>query len=113
MSPEGEYARGGFLLQSSAHNLSVRLSRTNFDVRSPFPFFRTYREMAIANGVAANDPALRAGRDDGGCSSIPTNCHPTNAVEIAAPEKKTRLAGMFQDAAPGTPARSGRKEFKG
>jgi Family of unknown function (DUF6283) len=65
-SPEGgEFACAGFLLQSSMHNMSVRMSRHAFDVSSPYPLFATYREMAIANGVPKTDPALRSCRDDG------------------------------------------------
>lgn len=66
MSKEGgEFGCAGFLLQSSAHNLSCRLERQKFDVRSPYPLFQTYREMAIANGVDADHPALEHCRDDG------------------------------------------------
>jgi len=66
-SPEGgEFACAGFLLQSGAHNLLVRLSRELFtDLRSAHPLFPTYRAMAIANGVKARDPALKNCRDDG------------------------------------------------
>jgi hypothetical protein len=62
---DAEFACAGFLLQSSAHNFTCRMARHNFDVSSPFPMFATYRKMAIANGVKANDPALRHCRDDG------------------------------------------------
>jgi hypothetical protein len=56
----------GFLLQSAAHNLSVRMARQDFShVLSRYPLFATYREMAIANGVDPDDPALRNCRDDG------------------------------------------------
>lgn len=66
MSKEGgEFACAGFLLQSSVHNMVCRMARQTFDVRSSHQLFRTYREMAIANGVAANHPALRNCRDDG------------------------------------------------
>lgn len=64
---DDEFACAGFLLQSSAHNLSVRMALTesNFiaDVRSPYPLYATYREMAIANGVRCDDPALCSCRD--------------------------------------------------
>jgi Family of unknown function (DUF6283) len=67
MSKEGgEFACAGFLLQSAALNLSVRMSRQDFShVSSPYPLYETYREMAIANGVDPDDPALRNCRDDG------------------------------------------------
>lgn len=67
MSAEGgEFACAGYVLMSSAHNLSCRMARMPFgDVRSPYPLHATYRRMAIANGVPANHPALRQCRDDG------------------------------------------------
>jgi hypothetical protein len=62
----GEFACAGFLLQASIHNLGVRMSRQDFShVRSPYPLYETYREMAVANGVDSDDPALRNCRDDG------------------------------------------------
>ena len=62
----GEFACAGFILQSSAHNLSCRMSREMFDgVRSPYPLFGTYRELAVANGVPEDHPALMDCRDDG------------------------------------------------
>lgn len=67
MSKEGgKFACAGFLLQSSVHNFACRMSRLTFEnVRSPYPLFETYREMAIANGVDEDHPALRDCRDDG------------------------------------------------
>jgi hypothetical protein len=67
MSKEGgEFACAGFVMQSSVHNFSCRMSRQSFgDVRSPYPLFETYRELAIANGVPEDHPALRNCRDDG------------------------------------------------
>lgn len=67
MSKEGgEFACAGFVLQSSAHNFRCRMARMPFDdVKSPYPLFNTYREMAIANGVDEDDPSLRNCRDDG------------------------------------------------
>lgn len=66
MSKEGgEFACAGFLLQSSAHNLLCRLARMRFEVRSPYPLFGTYREMAVANGVDEGSPCLDRCRDDG------------------------------------------------
>jgi hypothetical protein len=67
-SPEGrEFVCAGYLLQASAHNLTLRMARQSFDVGNPdkVPLFMTYRRMAIANGVKPNDPALRNCRDDG------------------------------------------------
>lgn len=61
----GEFACAGFILQSSAHNLMCRFARMRFDVRSPYPLFDNYRELAIANGVEEDEPALRNCRDDG------------------------------------------------
>jgi hypothetical protein len=67
MSKEGgEFACAGFVLQSSAHNMRCRLAGMPFDdVKSPHPLFETYREMAIANGVDEDSPALDNCRDDG------------------------------------------------
>lgn len=66
MSKEGgEVACAGFVLMQGAHNLSLRLSRQKFEVQSDVPLYPTYRRMAIANGVRANDPNLRQCRDDG------------------------------------------------
>lgn len=58
-------ACAGFVLMQGAHNLSLRLARQRFEVSTPVPLFRNYREMAVANGVAADDPALKCCRDDG------------------------------------------------
>lgn len=64
-SPEGrEFACAGFLLQASIHNLTVRLARQAFDVQSPFPLFKSYRDMAHANGVPKGHPGLRHCRED-------------------------------------------------
>lgn len=55
-------ACAGFLLRGAEHNLSVRMAlsegRIQRDVKSDVPLFDDYREMAEANGVAHNDPAL-------------------------------------------------------
>jgi hypothetical protein len=59
----------GFLLSEGAiHNLLVRIGMAcrglDLDrVRSAVPLFPTYRLMAIANGVAPDDPALVPCRD--------------------------------------------------
>lgn len=53
----------GFLLRGAQHNLAVRVAamkdRIDLDaVHSPVPLYGSYREMAEANGVAPDDPAL-------------------------------------------------------
>lgn len=53
----------GFLLTGATHNLAVRLDqmkgRIDLDqVHSDAPLYASYREMAEANGVPADDPAL-------------------------------------------------------
>jgi hypothetical protein len=51
----------GFLLKGAGHNLSVRMARSEgrcLDVSSDAPLYDNYREMAMANGVAADDDAL-------------------------------------------------------
>lgn len=58
----------GFLISGADHNLAVRLGRATgelpFDLESPVELYANYREMAEANGVAPNDPALADCRDD-------------------------------------------------
>lgn len=58
----------GFLLIGSDHNLAVRMKRIlgeNFDGLNDggHELFKSYREMAIANGVEDNHPALAPCRD--------------------------------------------------
>ncbi|MGY0793128.1 DUF6283 family protein [Azospirillum argentinense] len=58
----------GFLLSGAQHNLSVRRDlmegRIDLDeVTSAVPLYESYREMAVANGVPAGDPALALCRD--------------------------------------------------
>lgn len=58
----------GFLLRGAAHNLAVRLDlmtgRVDLDdVSTDVPLYNSYRDMAQANGVAAEDPALLRCRD--------------------------------------------------
>lgn len=66
MSKEGgDVVCAGFLLSQGRHNLTLRLARQEFAVSSDVPLHPTYRSMAIANGVKANDPVLRECRDDG------------------------------------------------
>lgn len=60
----------GFLIRHGHHNLSVRLSamtgRIHLDevTDGGYPLYPSYREMAIANGVDADDPVLIAVRGD-------------------------------------------------
>lgn len=50
----------GFLLRGAAHNLTVRMYGPGVEaVSSDRPLYDSYREMAIANGVAPDDPALQ------------------------------------------------------
>lgn len=54
----------GFLLRGADHNLSVRMRGPGVDaVYSDRPLYANYRAMAIANGVAPNDPDLARCRD--------------------------------------------------
>jgi hypothetical protein len=55
----------GFLLSYNAdHNFSVRVSESQgridrSKIEQGTPTYRTYKEMAVANGVPPDDPALR------------------------------------------------------
>lgn len=58
----------GFLLRGADHNLSVRLKKIQGDSFSDVgadghQLHENYRAMAIANGVAPDDPVLAACRD--------------------------------------------------
>ncbi|MFJ1768020.1 DUF6283 family protein [Amycolatopsis sp. NPDC088138] len=55
----------GFLLRGSAHNLAVRVHGPDVPtaVSTDRPLYDDYREMAIANGVAPDDPTLAPCRD--------------------------------------------------
>jgi hypothetical protein len=60
----------GFLASQGAHNMAVRLSvitgRLDLSrLRVRVPLYQSYRDMAVANGVCPDDPALRLCRDDG------------------------------------------------
>ena len=63
-------ACAGFLLSNSANNLAVRLAaaRGQIDLSKvsarDHQLYRSYREMAIANGVPADDPAIAPCRGD-------------------------------------------------
>lgn len=60
----------GFLLRNSVHNLQVRiqLAQGRLDLRKVedggLPLYASYREMAIANGVPPDDPAIARCRAD-------------------------------------------------
>lgn len=55
----------GFLLRGASDNLAIRMSRADFSgVHSTVPLYDDYREMAVANGVDPDDPALRSCRGD-------------------------------------------------
>lgn len=59
----------GFLLRGAANNRAVRLAliKGRIDlskVHSPVELYTSYREMAVANGVDPDDPALARCRDD-------------------------------------------------
>lgn len=60
----------GFLLRGADHNLAIRLAlikgEYNPDDTSDggVELFDSYREMAIANGVPADDESLKLSRDD-------------------------------------------------
>jgi hypothetical protein len=68
MSKRRPLTCAGFLPSEGAiHNIGVRLAcareRINLaEVDSDVPLYRNYREMAIANGVAPDDPALTSCR---------------------------------------------------
>ncbi len=58
----------GFLLVSSDHNLAVRLQRFNGETFEGLSdggheLFSSYKDMAVANGVAEDHPALASCRD--------------------------------------------------
>lgn len=70
--PDAPATCAGFLLRHASHNLRVRLSlmsrRLDLDRVDDggHALYATYREMAIANGVDADDPVLERvrGNDD-------------------------------------------------
>lgn len=61
----------GFLLRGAMHNLAIRMAtiRGRLDLRDVtdggIDLYSSYRAMAIANGVAADDPILQPCRDNG------------------------------------------------
>lgn len=66
----------GFLLRGAAHNLTVRMYGPGVeDVSSDRPLYDSYRDMAVANGVAREDPALLRCRHSG--------------IDYMAPERET------------------------
>lgn len=56
----------GFLLRNSVHNIGARLKGIagGADCRSDVPLHEDYRAMAVANGVAPDDPMLAFCRGD-------------------------------------------------
>lgn len=57
----------GFLLRGAFDNLSVRMWHTDLSaVHSDHALYDSYREMAIANGVDPEDPAIAPCRGDRG-----------------------------------------------
>ena len=67
-SPEGaEFGCAGFVLRGAAHNLGAWLAARARrlwlqDTASPTPQHKSYRAMAIANGVEPDDSGNRRGR---------------------------------------------------
>lgn len=66
----------GFMLANSEHNLAVRLGLSNgsvdpvaYDNPEGVTLYEDYRAMAIANGVAEDDPAIAPCRGDMECFS--------------------------------------------
>lgn len=58
----------GFLERGADHNLSIRMAYIagkleRADRSGGHPLYDSFREMAVANGVDADDPALRHCRD--------------------------------------------------
>ncbi|MEO3869366.1 DUF6283 family protein [Nonomuraea sp. B12E4] len=55
----------GFLLRGASDNLAVRMSVRGYaGVHTTVPLYDDYREMAVANGVDEDDPALSPCRGD-------------------------------------------------
>ncbi len=62
----------GFLLRGASDNLSVRMSQADYSgVHTTVDLYDNYRDMAIANGVDPDDPALRPCRGDRPTSYLP------------------------------------------
>jgi len=61
----------GFMMRHSENNLAVRLNQTTgrVDLRKVtdggFPLYRSYTDMAVANGVDPKDPVLKPVRANG------------------------------------------------
>jgi hypothetical protein len=60
----------GFLLRGATHNIGFRLALITGkinpnEIRDTVPLHHSYRAMAIANGVASDDPALQHCHDPG------------------------------------------------
>lgn len=60
----------GFILRGADHNLAVRIAIIKGDLKPDeisdggHELFRSYKEMAIANGVSPDDDSLKRSRDD-------------------------------------------------
>lgn len=55
----------GFLLRGASDNLAVRMSFAGYTgIHTDVELYDDYREMAAANGVESDDPALRRCRGD-------------------------------------------------
>ncbi|WP_433426304.1 DUF6283 family protein (plasmid) [Microtetraspora malaysiensis] len=62
----------GFLLRGASDNLMVRVSRADYSaVHSTVELYADYRQMAIANGVGPDDPALTPCRGDRPVTYLP------------------------------------------
>lgn len=65
-SPDNPLTCAGFLLRGAAHNFAVRMHGPDPDtIHSDRPLYESYQEMAIANGVSPDDPALALCRSNG------------------------------------------------
>ncbi len=70
-SPDGrEFTCAGFLLRGATHNLSIRLAIAHGQIDPALvsdgghQLFDGYRQMAVANGVPADHPAIGPVRND-------------------------------------------------
>lgn len=71
-------ACAGFLLQNSMNNIGARLRGIagGPDCRSPVALHPSYRAMAVANGVAPDDPILTRCRADNESARVPRGTAP-------------------------------------
>ncbi|WP_326646643.1 DUF6283 family protein [Streptosporangium sp. NBC_01755] len=62
----------GFLLRGASDNLAVRMSAADYSgVHSTVDLYDDYRQMAVANGVDPDDPALAPCRGDRSMEYLP------------------------------------------